>query len=265
MHQVLGEVADVEVLMPAGTDPHSFAISAAQAEAMEEADLVVANGLGLEDGVLENVAAAADVGVVVLEIAPEVDPIAYGDGAGNDAGRFDPHVWTDPTRMQWPAELIAEAAIDEFPIDADGIRRAADDYVAELAAMEKAMIERFEVIAPGDRQLVTNHHVFGYFAKRFGFEVVGAVLPSGSTLASPSASDLEDLADAIRATGVPAIFADSSQPARLAEVLGDEVGLDVEVVGLFTESLGPPGSGAETYLEMLDTNTDRIVAALTRR
>jgi len=92
--------------------------------------------------------------------------------------------------------------------------------------------------------------------------VVGAILPSGTTLASPIASDLEELAEVIRDTGVPAVFADSSQPARLAEVLADEVGLDVEVVGLFTESLGPSGSGAATYLEMLNTNTDRIVEAL---
>jgi zinc/manganese transport system substrate-binding protein len=109
---------------------------------------------------------------------------------------------------------------------------------------------------------VTNHHVFGYFADRFDFEVVGTVLPGGTTLASPSASDLVELVDVLRRTGVPAIFADSSQPARLAEVLATEADVDIEVISLHTESLGPPGSGAETYLDMLDTNTDRIVDAL---
>lgn len=106
--------------------------------------------------------------------------------------------------------------------------------------------------------------MFSYFADRFGFEIVGAVLPSGTTLASPSASDLDDLADGLREAGAPANFADSSELALLAEALADETGLDVEVVRLYTESLGPPGSGAETYLAMLDTNTDLIVDALTR-
>lgn len=262
--EVVGAVADVEVLMPAGADPHAFAISAAQAERMEQADLIVANGLGLEVGLLNNVAAAAaDIGVVVLEVGPELDPIRYGDTAGDDARQFDPHVWTDPVRMGQAAELIGTTAVDELPgIDAHAVWNAADDYAAELDTMVESMVDRFDTIPVEQRQLVTNHHVFGYFAERFGFEVVGAVLPSGTTLASPSASDLDDLADVLRDTGVPAIFADSSQPARLAEVLAAEADLDVEVVELFTESLGPPGSGADTYLGMLDTNTERIVDAL---
>ncbi|MFV0306408.1 MAG: metal ABC transporter solute-binding protein, Zn/Mn family [Desertimonas sp.] len=260
--EVAGGVADVHVLMPAGADPHSFGVSAADAERMEDADLIVANGLGLEEGVLNNVEAAADVGVTVLEVAPELDPLRYGDAAGASSGSFDPHIWTDPTRMIAAVDLIAEAIRPLPGVDPDVVDQAATDYAEELGEMDESMSERFEVIPPEDRRLVTNHHVFAYFAEHFDFEVIGAVLPSGTTLASPSASDLEDLADVLRETGVPAIFADSSDPARLAEVLASEAGVDVEVVSLFTESLGPAGSGAETYLEMLDTNADLIVAAL---
>jgi zinc/manganese transport system substrate-binding protein len=128
--------------------------------------------------------------------------------------------------------------------------------------MDASMQRRLAVIAPVDRRLVTNHHVLAYFAERFGFEVVGAVLPSASTLASPSASDLEDLAALVRDTGVRAIFADTSHPRRLADVLAAASGVDVAVVPLHTESLGPPGSGADTYLGLLDTDTDLVVAAL---
>lgn len=261
--EVAGEVVDVTVLMPAGADPHSFGVSAAQAEQLEDADLIVINGLGLEEGVLKNVDAAADVGVPVLEVAPQLNPLRYGDEAGDEGGAFDPHVWTDPSRMVAAVDIIAGGIRDLPGVDAEVLDANAAEYAAELSAMDASMIERFAEIPPQGRKLVTNHHVFAYFAEHFDFEVVGAVLPSGTTLASPSASDLEDLAEVLRETGVPAIFADSSQPARLAEVVASEVDIDIEVVSLFTESLGPPGSGAETYLEMLDTNTDLIVGALT--
>jgi zinc/manganese transport system substrate-binding protein len=104
--------------------------------------------------------------------------------------------------------------------------------------------------------------VFGYLAQRYGFEVVGAVIPGGTTLASPSASDLESLATAVRTAGVPAIFADSSQPDRLARVLADRAGVHVAVVPLYSESLTRDGGGAATYLEMMRANADAIARAL---
>jgi zinc/manganese transport system substrate-binding protein len=109
---------------------------------------------------------------------------------------------------------------------------------------------------------VTNHHVFGYLAQRYDFEILGAVIPSGTTLASPSSADLASLAEAIRAAGVPAVFADSSQPDRLAQVLAEQAGLDVKVIPLFSESLTEPGKGAGTYLELMRANTESIVAGL---
>ncbi len=111
--------------------------------------------------------------------------------------------------------------------------------------------------------LVTNHEVFGYFADRYGFEVLGTVIPSLSTLSEPSAQELADLADAVAAAGVPAVFAEASSPTALAEALAAE-GTDVAVVELFSESLAGPGSGAATYVEMVRTNAQRIAAALAR-
>ena len=112
---------------------------------------------------------------------------------------------------------------------------------------------------PADRRvLVTDHEVFGYFADRFDFDVVGTVIPSTTTDAAPSASDLDALAEIIRDAGVPAIFTESGHSDELADALADEVG-DVEVVALFAESLGPPGSGAETYVDMMRTNAELIV------
>jgi zinc/manganese transport system substrate-binding protein len=126
------------------------------------------------------------------------------------------------------------------------------------------MHESFSAIPSAQRALVTNHHVFGYLADRFHFRVIGAVVPGGTTLAAPSAADLHALAEAIREAGVPAIFAESSQPDRLVQVLAREASVEVEVVALYTESLSEPGEAAETYLAMMRTNTDRITAALTK-
>ena len=104
--------------------------------------------------------------------------------------------------------------------------------------------------------------VFGYLAERFDFRVIGAVIPSGTTLAAPSASDLRDLVDAIEEANVPTIFAESSQPDRLVQVLAEEAGIDISVVELFTESLSETGEGADTYLTMMRTNTERITTGL---
>ena len=110
--------------------------------------------------------------------------------------------------------------------------------------------------------MVTNHEAFGYFADRYGFEIVGVVIPGGSTLAEPSSSELADLVEVINQSGTSAIFAETTQPSSLAEAVAAELGDDVEVVELFTESLGGPGSGAETLQEMLLTNAARISEAL---
>ena len=109
--------------------------------------------------------------------------------------------------------------------------------------------------------MITNHEVFGYFADRYGFEVVGSIIPSGSTSDAASAGALADLAELIEQEGVPAIFADVSASDELAQTLAGEVG-DVAVVELFTESLGSVDSGGGTYLEMVRSNVDRIVSAL---
>jgi zinc/manganese transport system substrate-binding protein len=183
------------------------------------------------------------------------------DGHGHEGE--DPHFFADPARMAVAVEAMAEAlATHVESLDTDEFRARVEGYLAELAALDAEVEALLEPVAPDRRVLVTNHDVLGYFADRYGFEVLGAVIPGGSTLAEPSAADLADLAAAIEAEGVPAVFVDASAPSRLADALAAEAGVDVEVVELFTESLGEPGSGGETYLDMVRTNAERIAAAL---
>ncbi|WP_280357805.1 zinc ABC transporter substrate-binding protein AztC [Nocardia otitidiscaviarum] len=258
--ELVGDAAKVTVLMPPGADPHQFGISAQQAAGIGNAALLIHNGLGLEEGVERHVKAAEESGVPTLSVGDQVNPIDYRTSDGPD-----PHFWTDTARVRTAVDVIGARLLALPGVDTARIRANVDRYRAEVEALDAWMTARFDSLPPEHRRLVTNHHVFGYLAQRFGFEVIGAIIPSGTALASPSASDLAELATAVRTAGVPTIFADSSQPDRLARVLAEQAGVRVEVVALHTESLTPPGGGADTYLDMMRANTEAIVTGLAPR
>jgi zinc/manganese transport system substrate-binding protein len=243
--QLVGDAnVDVDVLMPAGVDPHDFAPSARQVAAMRDADLLVVNGLGFEAGVEDAIEAAASDGV---EVVTATDAVEAAGLVIDD----DPHVFTDPERMQAVAEAVADAL---------GV--SSERYVEQLEALDAEIEDALRRVPEERRVLVTNHDVFAYFADHFGFEVLGVVIPGGSTLAEASAADLADLAANVEDAGVPAVFADTSSPRDLADALAREVGADIEVVELYSESLGEEGSGADTYIGMMRTNAERIAEAL---
>lgn len=261
-----GAHIEVDSVMPRGVDPHSFELSAAAAERLTQADLIVVNGLNLEENVLPIVEAAAADGTPVFEVAPQVDPIAYVDiGLDDDATMLDPHVWTDVSRMTHVPAMIADALVEAAGLDDDAaavLEEAAAAARADLEALDAEVEELLADIPPQRRMLVTNHHVFGYFAERYDFTVIGAAIPGGTTLASPSAADLADLVAAIEEAGVPTLFADASSPTLLVDALATEADLEVEVISLWTESLSPEGEGAATFAEMMRDNTTRIAEGL---
>ncbi len=262
----LGELIEVDSVMPRGVDPHSFELSAAAAERLTEADLIVVNGLNLEENVLPVVEAASDDGVPVFEVAPEVDPIAYGDiGLDEDPTMLDPHVWTDVSRMVGVPAMVADALIEAADLDgatAAALAEAAEAARADLEALDAEVEELLADIRADQRNLVTNHHVFGYFAERYDFTVIGTAIPGATTLASPSAADLEEVVRAIEEAAVPTLFADASSPTLLVDALATEADIDVDVVSLWTESLSPEGEGAETFEEMMRDNATRIAEGL---
>ncbi|GHB56958.1 ABC transporter substrate-binding protein [Streptomyces viridiviolaceus] len=266
--EIVGAEADVTVLMKPNADPHSFGLSAVQAAELEQADLVVYNGLGLEENVLRHVDAAHESGVATFAAGEAADPLTFhtadDGGPEGEEGQPDPHFWTDPDRVRKATGLIADQVIEHVDgVDADTIRGNADRYADELTDLTAWMEKSFDRIPEGKRALVTNHHVFGYLADRFGFRVIGAVIPSGTTLASPSSSDLRSLTEAMGRADVRTVFADSSQPKRLAEVLRTEMGGQVRVIELYSESLTAKGEGADTYLRMMRANTTAMVDGLT--
>ncbi|MGO2660097.1 zinc ABC transporter substrate-binding protein AztC [Mycetocola reblochoni] len=262
VEEIVGSQAEVVTLMKPDADPHSFEISAQEAEMLGNAELVVSNGLGLEEGLQQHLDQAGAAGVPVLAAGDHVETLVYGVEAGDSEGQPDPHFWTDPARMDDAVVAIADALAAVPGVDAARLEEDTAAYRAQLADLDEEMTAAFGRIDEDRKALVTNHHVFAYLAERYGFRVLGAVLPSGTTLAAPSASDLAGLAATIREAGVPTIFADSSQPDRLVQVLAEEAGIDVQVVSLFTESLSETQPGAASYLEMMHTNTERISAGL---
>lgn len=258
--ELVGDEAEVLVLMPPGADPHSFEISARTAAQLRDAELIVANGLGLEEGLAAHVDAAETDGVPVFLAGDHLRVLEYVDG--ESAGEPDSHFWTDPGRMIDVVEALGDELTSIDGVDADAVHAQTDAYLRELERLDAEMSEAFAAIPAERRALVTNHHVFGYLAERFGFRVIGAVIPSGTTLAAPSASDLRDLTVAIDGAGITTIFAESSQPDRLVQVLADEAGRDVDVVELVTESLTGPDGDAPTYLDLMRVNTERIATGL---
>lgn len=257
---VVGEDGTVEVLLPIGADPHDYQASARQVAAIQEADLVIVNGLGLEEGLTDVLEGAAADGANILTVAPRLDPLPFGAIDPDASAGDDPHVWFDPLRMASAAEIIA-AELTKVDGSVDWTARG-NAYADELAAFDEDARAILAVVRPQDRKLVTNHDALGYFAARYGFEVVGVVIPGGSTLAEPSSAELTELVAIVEQENVGAIFAETTNPEALADAVAAEAGDDVAVVELFTGSLGEPGSGADTLIAMLTTNAQRIAQAL---
>lgn len=252
---VAGDEARVEVLIPIGVDTHDFSPSAQQASVISGADLVVANGLGLEAGLEDFIAAAASDGVEMLEVGPLLDPIPLQ----GDEETLDPHFWMDPLRAGEAARVVAEALSTRAR---GGWEERADAYAAELEATDVSVSEMLSLIPPPDRVMVTNHESLGYFAERYDFDILGVIVPGGSTLAEPSSAHLAELVEVMDEAGANVVFAETTEPTALAEAITSELEGDARVVELYTESLGEPGSEAATLSGMLISNARKISEAL---
>ena len=260
VRDAVGDAADVKVLIPDGSDPHEWEPSARDIERVNHADLIVRNGLGLEGGVLDVLDIAEDDGVPTFVASDHVRVRTVGDGEGlpggdsdQATGAPDPHLWMDPLTMR---DVIAALgpALSALGIDATaGVARV----VAGLEQLDAQVAAVLAPIAPADRILVTGHESLGYFADRYGFRLVGAIVSSLTTQADVSAKELAHLADAIRREGVKAVFTEIGTSRQIADAISDETG--VQVVELASHNL--PGDG--TYSTFMLDNARKVAAALT--
>lgn len=264
-----GEAVEVEVLMPVGADPHDFSPSARQAARLRQAVLVVANGVGLEEGLLDVIEAAEEDGVSVIRVGDLLDPqpflagpaqeddhAAGDDDPDDDMSGLDPHVWMDPVRMAEAVDLIADRLSMSAGVDVSG---SSADYRSQILALHEEIAEMIEKVPIERRKMVTNHFSYGYYADRYGLTLLGTVIPAATSGAETSASDFAALVELLEREGVSVVFASTTEPTTLADALADEIGSKVSVVKLYTGSLSEVGSGAETYLDMMRTST-RLIA-----
>ncbi len=250
-----GERLTVEALLPVGADPHSYQPTPQDVAKIERSKLLIVNGAGYEGflkTLLENAGGEREVIEASTGITPRAD-------AQEELG-VDPHMWLDPNLVMTYVENIREGLIRYDPAGAAVYQANADAYINQLQELDGWIKTQVGQIPSEKRLLVTNHEALGYFAERYGFEVVGSVIPSFSSNASPSAQQMAGLVDQIKALGVSSVFLDAADNDMLARQIADETGVKV-VADLHLESL-TDGAPAATYIDMMKHNVSKIVDAL---
>jgi zinc/manganese transport system substrate-binding protein len=230
--------------MPNGQDPHEWEPSAKDIETIMKADLIVQNGLGLEGGMEKTLQQAQEAGVKFFTASDHITVRKVGEGEGiptgdpdQAVGAEDPHLWMDPVDMKAVVAALATQVKTDLGID---LTDRATDLESRLDALNQEVADKVKSLPEANRKLVTGHESMGYFAQRFGFKLVGAIIPSITTQAEVSASDLAALKKLIQDNQVKAIFTELGTPPAVAEAIGKETG--VKVVELTTHSLPPDGS-----------------------
>lgn len=253
---VVSDRAEVTQLLRPNVDPHDFEPTPSDATAIAEADLVVENGIGLDEwlGDLIDNAGVAPRRIV----ATDGLAVRPGDEESPDG---DPHVWLDPRNAIAMVRAIADAMSAADPEGARVYRANANRYVAEIEGLDIDLQRQIGRIAAPDRTIVTDHDAFGYFTSRYGIRVAGTVIPSLATGAEPAAKDVDALIDTIRREKVRAVFAEGGLDPALARSIADEAGATLGEP-LYGDSLAEPAEPAGTYLGMMRANMDAIVTAL---
>lgn len=272
VRDAVGDAAAVQVVMPNGADPHEWRPSAKDVAEMQQADMVVRNGLGLEQGLEEAVDQAKSEGVPVFTATDHIRVravkdagAAHGDDHGHDHGHDhgdegatsgsarDPHFWTDPSQVRRVVLALAPAVGKATGADATAQAKAA---AARLAGIDADIRAQVATVPAAARNIVTGHESLGYFADRYGLGLIGAVTPSLSTQGQVSAAHLKELEQAMEKAGARVVFTETGLPNAVADAIVGETG--ATLVELGTEALPADGTYA-TYIQELSR---RISSAL---
>ena len=271
---VAGPGVEVEQVIPDGSSPHDFELSAQDRQVVEEADLLIASGAGLEAGFPLDEVDAPQWALTdhVGELLPFEDAGAHehaeeeraaeeaaAEEEDGEHGGEDPHVWMDPTRVAAALPSLADALSEADPSGASGYEERAQAYAKDLERLDAELERTLASIPESDRELVTSHDSLGYFADRYGFEVVATAFPASGPEAEASAGLIDEVEDAVREHGVPAVFASEEDDPETLRLIADETGVGIEE-GLAIESPGTAGG----YEAMLRQDAELIAAALGR-
>jgi ABC-type Zn uptake system ZnuABC Zn-binding protein ZnuA len=263
--RVAGDDASVEQVIPDATSPHEFQLSAEDRATIEDSLLLVYNGADLEAGIPID-----EIDVPKFAVADHVGELLPFEEAGEHAseeerasgeaehGSLDPHVWMDPSRVAAALPALADALAEADPDHAEGYRARAESYAAELRELDAEIQRQLGSIPPQNRKLVTSHDAMGYFADRYGLEVLATPFPASGPEAEASAQTIKEVEDAIRSSGVPTIFAQETDDPEVLERIARETGVSIEE-HLLVEAPGEAGS----YVGMLRQDAELLRDGLT--
>jgi zinc/manganese transport system substrate-binding protein len=270
VRDLVGDAADVVVVVPDGTDPHAYEPSAKDVEAITTADVVVANGLGLEEGLEDVLDAAEEAGTVVFHVADHVTVREMGHDDGHDHGSDDghdhgsddehdhaagdPHLWLSPATLAEAVPAMGDAIGAAIGADLSGAVVEVVEDLADLDARIAALVGALDAC-----ELVTGHDELGYFADRYGCEVVGTIIPSLGTTAEATAADLAELREVAAERRTAAIFTGLGTPPEVAARVAADVG--VPLVELRTHAIGPAGTYESLLLDLARTIVDALDGA----
>jgi ABC-type Zn uptake system ZnuABC Zn-binding protein ZnuA len=273
VRNVAGDAAEIHQLLQPNSDPHDYEPRPNDIEATAGAKVVFASGNEL-DHWMEDVVEQSGGSPAEVAIAPDHTPYkvegehveeeghAEEEGDEHAESEFDPHWWHDPRNVEAAVGVIRDELAKIAPANAETYRANADAYLTKLEALDAGIAACMEQVPPAERKLVTSHDAFNYFTARYGITVIGAVIPSQSTQAQPSAGEIAELAGIVRREQVKAIFPESSVNPELAKTLARETGAKADYV-LYGDALGPEGSSGDTYLRMEAANADALVKGFT--
>jgi ABC-type Zn uptake system ZnuABC Zn-binding protein ZnuA len=250
---VAGDRLHVDSLLPPGVDPHEFQPAPQDAIKIAQSQVLIVNGLGYETWLASTLQPERSQQAVL--VATDGFPSARGGEPD------DPHLWMNPLNVVKYTENIRDGLSKADPDGRSVYAANADAYIAKLKELDASIKSQVMQIPPERRLLVTNHDALGWFAQAYGFDVVGAIIPSVTTEASPSAQQLAGLIDTVKKTHAPAVFLDVSENRNLAEQISSATGAKV-VTDLYVETLSAPDGPAPTYLAMLQHDAATIVSAL---
>jgi ABC-type Zn uptake system ZnuABC Zn-binding protein ZnuA len=256
---VAGNRVKVESLLPFGADPHAYQAAPSDVAKIAESNLLILNGVEYEhfiEPLLKN--AGGERLIITASDGLTPNQMEDEENAGQMTG--DPHMWLDPNRVVTYVENIRDGLITVDAKGAETYKANADAYITQLKDLDAWIVGQVNTIPASRRLLVTNHEAMGYFAERYDFKIVGAVIPSMSTEAGTSAKEMSALIDLIKASGAPAIFLGEVESPKLANQIAAETNVKV-VSDLYLESL-TTGVPAATYIEMMKYNVSRIVDGL---
>jgi len=244
------DVRVVQLLQP-NSDPHDYEPRPQDIRDAAEAKLMLASGDGL-DAWAADVAEQAGITDTVLDVGAG-RPVRIDD---------DPHWWQDPRNAAYAASKIALALVDRAGVNVDRIKERSVPYVSSLGALDREIAACLNRVPAAQLKLVSDHDAFGYFARRYGIDVIGAVIPATTTQAQASAGELSSLARTVKAQRVRAIFPESSLNPKLAEAIARRTGASVGGT-LYADTLGPRGSRGATYLGSMRANADTLARGFT--